>query len=176
VNRKQGAPNYGSDGASAEIEITLDDELPLQAVCDVMPIWYKALEQSVTAELARQAAGRLSGPAEPPARHSEPVRPDPAPQPQPQPRREYPTGHTTGTNPRPYVGRPDVPEDGRQLLGWARRLNRNEEMIALGKSWRLPSRVIEWTAGEVADVFQTLTSADGPPRNGHSRNGNGAAY
>jgi len=51
VSRKAGAPGYGSDGASAEVEIEI--EAITEALATYAGTWYLALEQAVGAELDR---------------------------------------------------------------------------------------------------------------------------
>lgn len=58
VHRKSGAPGYGSDGAGAEVELDLDDDLagePAKLVAFAQ-IWYGSIERAVDDQLARMAA------------------------------------------------------------------------------------------------------------------------
>jgi len=117
VHRKAGAPGFGSDGASAEVELDIDDDATAtQIATTIAPAWYICLEKAVGDELVRlQAAhpppsGRPQSLAEgrpmpqpdqqpaPPARQS--AR---APEAAPEPRRYDPDD----VPPRPAQRRPE---------------------------------------------------------------------
>ena len=88
------------------------------------------------AEFARLIAAHLAVLIQPPAQPPRSDRPDRAP------------------------GGP--PTDGRTLLGWADRQGLRAAVLKLGRSRRYPSKVLTWTAEQVADVVHELTSK--PPK------------
>jgi hypothetical protein len=54
------------------------------------------------------------------------------------------------------------PTDGRTLLGWADRHDLRSAVLKLGRSRRYPSKVLEWTEDQVADVYHELAAK--PPK------------
>jgi hypothetical protein len=183
--------DYQSEG------VTLDSGLVVELEIDSTdPAEIKRMHDHWTAELDRQIDRHLARrrqqyeAAQEPAKEPEPPtrRPEaPARQERPadhidnngqrwpqeteaeQDRRQY--GRRTNDG-KVWTGRTGVPRNGRELLGWSRRTNRQDELEAMGRRMRLPERILDWTEDEVADVHQAMTAAD-QPRNGHR---NGAAY
>jgi hypothetical protein len=144
ICRKEGRPDYGSDAVGMDLEC----ELPDQALTDVNLVRataecaYDQLRRLVDEQLAAlRPADRQAAP--PPERRREPD--------------------------RDRGGRSTVPEDGRQLLGWAKRNRRDRDVQEIGRQMRLPSRILEWTREECEDVYNVLTEDT------HQRNG-AAAY
>ena len=142
INQKAGAPDFGSDGVGAEMELDLDQAI-LQtpdAVRDCFRSHYALLKAIVADELAalhkQRPPGRPVGPEpEPVDRHPEPAR---------------------DRNGRTYAD--DAPRDGRQLLAWARKHHADDDVIRIGRKWRLPNRVVEWERSEVENVYRELVA------------------
>jgi hypothetical protein len=98
VHRKAGAPGYGSDGASAEIELDIDDDATAtQIATTIAPAWYLCLDRAVGDELTKLQAAHPQQPDRPqslaegrplPAQQ-QPAR-QPAREPEPAPRRWNP--------------------------------------------------------------------------------------
>jgi hypothetical protein len=83
VNRKAGAPGYGSDGAAAELEIDFEPEEGrgfAQQIADAAAVYYKTLEQAVDAQLQRMQSKHpqpAAAAAEPlPVHNGQPYNPD----------------------------------------------------------------------------------------------------
>ena len=68
VSRKEGTPSYGSNGASAEIEIELDPDFSVEMVSQASALWHQALTAAVDSQLARMRTA---------------PRPEPRPEPEP---------------------------------------------------------------------------------------------
>ncbi len=153
ICKKEGATNYGSNGASAEVSIDLDPDFSIEMVSQVSALWHQALTAAVDSQLARMRTA------------------PPAPQQQPEsgyiPRRQRDGQQQPARPERPIDpnrlrndGGPwrgaDPPQSGRELLGWARKHGRDKEVFDLGKAWNLPGRCLDWSADDVADVYATL--------------------
>lgn len=161
VHRKVGAPNYGSDGAGAELEIDIDDALAAkpQSLVDAAAHWYSVLERSVAAELERlQAAHPAPAPAPAPGPAEGPA----APRSRPMITPEAPAGDY-GRRPRAAGGsgaaapvRDDPPRNGRQLLGWAAGHGMSRELTALTKAWGVSWRVADWGPDDVQAAYDEL--------------------
>jgi hypothetical protein len=54
---------------------------------------------------------------------------------------------------------PDVPQDGRQLLAWARKQSpdKTNDLKAFGQRRRLPSLIKEWTPKQVAEAYRAVS-------------------
>jgi len=178
VSRKGGAPNYGSDGASAEIELTLDDELTIQQIADLSVTWYRTLEQAVERQLesmqakhpgpreieappaAPQPAAAAVAPYEP--RRPAPRRPAPEPgwddQPAPPP---APARNGSGRE------RDDPPRNGAQLLGWAYNHGQGDRLKALAKDVKDRGPIKEWDPGMVAWAYAELSRPQPAGQWGH---------
>ena len=179
VHRKAGAPNYGSDGAGAELEIEIDDELAAKpaSLVDVARHWYGALETAVAQELDRLQAAhpapvavRASAQPEPDrspdrAREREPRRWNPDDLPPP------PDRGSGGPPPSSRGGgghsKDGPPRDGRQLLAWAnrqgldRRLKRMAKDCDRGMIVDWDPGMVEWAYGELTRSQQTVGSWGG---------------
>jgi hypothetical protein len=158
VSRKEGTPSYGSNGASAEIEIELDPDFSVEMVSQASALWHQALTAAVDSQLARMRTA---------------PRPEPRPEPeppfiprrqrndQPAPRPERPIDPNRLRNDGgPWRGA-GPPATGRELLGWARKHGQDKAVFELGKAWDLPDRVIDWDPRDVSEVYDTLNSANG---------------
>lgn len=169
VNRKCGAPNYGSDGAGAELVLEVPDNDPaaLQAIGGA---WYGHLEKLVDAQVVKMQATHQGGGAAPvppiapqPQQHAyvppmPPAMPGPvaggppagyqAPPIAPAP---VPSGPPAGGD----GGRNDAPRTGKQLLGWANKVGKYDMLMTMAKSWNR-GKVVEWTADDVAHAYQHL--------------------
>ncbi len=117
-NLKSGKANYGSYGSSAEIELTLDDEITTEQAIQAMQVWQKAADLVVEQEQARKAA-RYPEPEQRPQSLAEgrplPQLPPPARQPareaEPDPRRWNPDDvPERAAQRRPEPGWDDQPE------------------------------------------------------------------
>lgn len=144
VHQKAGAPDFGSDGIGAEMELDLDQAV-LQtpdAVRDCFRSHYALLKAIVADELAglqkRRAPGR---PAEP-ERRPEPARAD--------------DGYEPARNGDGRRYEDDAPRDGRQLLAWARKHDASDDVMRIGRNWKLPNRVVAWERSEVEDVYREV--------------------
>lgn len=166
VHRKSGAPNYGSDGAGAELELEIDDDLagkPGQLV-EVSRVWYGALETAVAQELARLQAQH---PAPTPVA-ADPVRPEPDRSPDREPRRGWspedlppPPDRGGGPPPRRGSGGPGgggkgPPKDGRQLIGWANGQGLYDSLMSLAKSANR-GRIVDWDQDMVQWAYTELS-------------------
>lgn len=171
VNRKCGAPNYGSDGAGAELVLEVPDNDPA-ALHALGGAWYGHLEKLVDAQVVKmQAAHQDGGAAHPPAAQPQqqayvplpPAMPGPvaggapagyqAPPIAPAP---APSGPPAGGD----GGRNDAPRTGKQLLGWANKVGKYDTLMGLAKSWNR-GKVVEWTADDVAHAYQHLCQPSG---------------
>jgi hypothetical protein len=183
VHRKAGAPGYGSEGAGAEVELDLDDDLagePAKLVAFAQ-IWYGSLERAVDDQLARMTAKHAT---------AAPAIAPPAPAPRssqgpPEGLEEYGyeqaardggerrngsgAGNGYGTPPsrRNGVGGPppsggegpprnDPPKNGKQLIGWANGHGKYDELMKLSKAWNL-GRIIDWTPDDVQAAHHELS-------------------
>ena len=169
VQRKTGAPNYGSDGVGAELEIELADELArdANAVLQHGAYWYGSLERMVDDQL-RRMAGQHNGAGAPPAAIPAPApvsggAPSPATTP-PAPARNEPGADD------------DAPQNGRQLLAWAGDRGLKPRVYALKDAWGLPDRIVEWGADDALAVYRELAreapqrpTSRAPGRNGYAR-------
>jgi hypothetical protein len=179
VHRKAGAPDYGSDGAGAEVELELDDDLANEPgkLVAFAQIWYGSIERAVDDQLARMAA-----------KHSRPAAAiaSPAPAPRssspPEGLEEYgydqggggerrngssngygePPSRRNGSAPaggdRQAGGPPrnDPPKNGKQLIGWANGHGKYDDLMRLSKAWNL-GRIIDWTPDDVQAAFHELS-------------------
>jgi hypothetical protein len=136
VNRKEGAPNYGSNGASCEVSIDLPEDFSVEMTTAVANIWYVAITQAVDTQLAKM---RAPAPAQPDDQPAEPQRRYPE-------RRRVDGGQWQGSGP---------PRTGRELLGWARK--HDVDLSGLAKAWKLPWKVLDWSPEDVQDVYATLS-------------------
>jgi hypothetical protein len=179
VHRKAGAANYGSDGAGAEVELELDDELANEPgkLVAFAQIWYGSIERAVDDQLARMAA-KHNQPTAAPA----PARPVQSP---PEGLEEYgydrggggerrngsgggdygePPSRRNGSAPsggdRQAGGPPrnDPPKNGKQLIGWANGHGKYDELMRLSKAWNL-GRIIDWTPDDVQAAYHELSRA-----------------
>ncbi len=170
ICKKVGAPNFGSNGASCELTVELPPDASLEMIGALAALHYNSIRAAVDAELAI-------------LRQSEPDR-QPEPEPDsgyvprrqrtepPAPRPERPINPNMLRNDGgPWRGRPEIPEDGRQLLGWAKRNGQDKALLNAGERFGLPGRIVTWNQDEVRDVYEYLTQESGQA-NGH-RNGNG---
>lgn len=160
VARKTGAPNYGSDGAAAELEIELAADVDVQQLVDLSTAYYIALERMVDAELARQAAGRAAaGPAPGPAAIAPPGPPprDDARRPPP-PSSEPPPPPPPPRNGAPSSRRDDPPRSGKELLGWAYGHGQGEPLKRLAKECDR-GRIVDWGEDLVAWAYGELCRA-----------------
>jgi hypothetical protein len=139
VNRKEGAPNYGSNGASCEVSIDLPEDFSVEMTTAVANIWYVAITNAVDTQLSKMRQPAATPPAEP-ERQPEPERPR-----YPE-RRRNDGGQWQGSGP---------PRTGRELLGWARK--HDVDLSGLAKAWRLPWRVMDWSEQDVQDAYNTLS-------------------
>lgn len=179
VSRKGGAPNYGSDGASAEIELTLDDELTIQQIADLSVTWYRTLEQAVERQLESMQskhpgpreieAPAPAQPAAPAIAPYEPRRPAPrrpAPEPgwddQPAPL-AAPASARNGSAPQ----RDDPPRNGSQLLGWAYNHGQGDRLKSLAKDVKDRGPIKEWDAAMVAWAYGELSRREPAGQWGH---------
>lgn len=169
---KSGLPNYGSVGSSAEIELTLDDEISVEAAISAMRVWQKAADQAVEDEQRRKAA-RYPQPATAvaPAPQPEPARPEP-------PGRRYgpddippadsyadrPPARQNGSGP-PRNGSGGQPRNGRQLIGWANSHGRYESLMSLAKELNR-GRIVDWEPDLVEWAYTELDGAETRQRNG----------
>ncbi len=171
VSRKGGAPNYGSDGVSAELELDVELE-NAQQLLDAAMIHYKTLETAVDRQLAEmQAKHPAPGPAalprsQDPERHAE-LRQQAAQQQQPQPAfqqpprqqpaaepgwdeydqrdardPEEPPPSRNGSSDRPATGY-GPPRNGKQLIAAAHRAGQFELLEKLAKRADR-GKIIEW--------------------------------
>jgi hypothetical protein len=170
ATRKEGRPDFGSDGVGLELELDLADTMfqdfhLLQAhVSQGQDMLDRLVEERLEAH--RQPA--------PPA---EELRSDYVPRREREARQngdqapyERPPFNRTNSG-KEYRGRPEVPQDGRQLLGWAKGASKDNDLFRLGAAWRLPRLVVEWSKDDVQAAYHELTA-----KPGNGRNGNGAAY
>ena len=92
ICKKEGATNYGSNGASAEVSIDLDPDFSIEMVSQVSALWHQALTAAVDSQLARMRTA------------------PPAPQQQPEsgyiPRRQRGTSGSEPRGPPNLGGRP----------------------------------------------------------------------
>ncbi|WP_206107774.1 hypothetical protein [Paludisphaera rhizosphaerae] len=177
VHRKNGAPNYGSDGVGAELELELSDELARDANAVVQhgSYWYGSLERMVDDQLRRMSSQHNT-----PAvgvnsnGHHSPSAPAPAAIPAPAPiAGGAPAGYQQPPAPAPAprpsapVGgeRNDAPRNGRQLLGWANKVGKYDDLMALAKSWGR-GRINDWSADDVAHAYQHLARPTPQPWGG----------
>lgn len=167
VHRKAGAPNYGSDGAGAELELDIDDDLagkPGQLV-EVSRVWYGALETAVAQELARLQAQH---PAPTPVASAPTIEPD---RPGPEPTRERrrwnpddlppPPDRNGGPPPRRGSGGgggggKGPPRDGRQLIGWANGQGLYDALMSLANSANR-GRIVDWDPDMVQWAYTELS-------------------
>jgi hypothetical protein len=170
VNRKAGAPGYGSDGASAELELELDPETSLEAIVStIAPAWYKALEQTVGAQIDKMQAAHpaLAAPQNPrsaiPDRQSPPPAAPPLDRPIPpqwDPRNRQPQPDSPATRHSPLATvqdyRDQPPRTGKQLLGWAYGHRQAAPLKQLAREIdRGP--INTWSEDLVAWAYQELT-------------------
>lgn len=161
VHRKAGAPNYGSDGAGAELELELSDDLAdkPESLVQVSQIWYAALERAVGLELERMAARRppaiAAEPVLSPAGQSIPQPPQPPPPPPQPPQPTNPPQNGWQRNGNRSGGQGDPPRSGRQLLGWANGHGCHEHLMALAKAWNC-GRVVDWSQDNVQAAYNEL--------------------
>jgi hypothetical protein len=157
IHRKEGRPDYGSDGVGLELELDVPDGAfsDYDMLSAHVQQGYDACQKLVAERLEDlRQDGRPATP--PPPRRPEPDRQD----------ERYPTAHRNDG--KPYRGRPETPEDGRQLMGLCRRKGLDRELQDIGRRLRLPNRILDWTPEEVQDAYQALTA--------DSHRSNGAAY
>jgi hypothetical protein len=169
ANLKSGAPNYGSFGSSAEIELTLDDEITPELAISAMRVWQKAADQVVEEEQARKAA-RYPQPGQPaPVAAQQPDRLPPAAQPR-EPRRwdpdslppkdgyGGPPAQRNGAGPPARNGsrRDDPPRSGKELIGWANGHQCYDQLMKLAKQANR-GRILDWDADMVAWAFADLS-------------------
>lgn len=149
VHQKAGAPDFGSDGIGAEMEIDLDQAILAtpDAVRDCFRSHYAILKAIVADELAALHRQRT------PARSVDPEPERPARRPEPS-RDRNGDGRESDRNGRSYGD--DAPRDGRQLLAWARKNDASDDVMRIGRNWKLPPRVIQWERSEVEDVYREL--------------------
>lgn len=186
VNRKAGAPGYGSDGAAAEVELELLDELvdTPEKFVGAMLHYYGLIERGVGEQLDKMQAkhpqpeprpqsrleGRPAAAQQQPAPEPEPRRwnPDDVP-PRPAQRRPEPGWDDQPDEPqrapeRGYGGRngqrngsrSDAPRTGRQLLGWAYNHGMDQRLKALAKAWDL-GQIVSWNEDNVTAAYKELT-------------------
>ena len=166
VQRKNGAPNYGSDGVGAELEIELSDELARDANAVVQhgAYWDGSLERMVDEQLRRMSTqhnGNNAAPSAPaPAAVGHQVHHQPAAIPAPAPVPAPVSGGAPGGYPPPAPApasnnRNDAPRNGGQLLGWANKAGKYDELMSLAKSWDR-GRIKDWSADDVAYAYQHL--------------------
>ncbi len=170
VNRKAGAPGYGSDGASAEVELDLDPAAtPQQIATTIAPMWYLALETTVGNELARMQTAHpqpteTPEPAQyrpPPARHRPEAGWDDEPRGQdPPPRaREGYGGRQAQRNGQ----RNGDPRTGPELAGWTKHGGAGErfkpEISEWGKAHNLSWQFKQWPDDAVQQAVHDVTVA-----------------
>jgi len=169
IHRKVGAPGYGSDGAGAELEIEIDDDLVKtpDALIQHGRIWYGSLERMVRGQIKRmqrahpeaeaqitRMAGRSAPAPEPP-----PVRGGGGEHngyDGPPPRR-----NGSGGPPSRSGGRSDAPTDGRQLMGWSRKHGHDERLLSLAKQHNM-GRIVELDRDQVDWLYRELTRHPAP--------------
>lgn len=153
ISRKVGAPGYGSDGASAEVEVEIDGTPT--AIQAGATIWYTALEQAVAAELARL---RAAHPQPQPAAEPAPQRSERPPARRPEPgwddERETPRN---GQKPSDWDQ--DPPRTGSQLRRWSVERHREKEVSDWGKRHGCPSLNVDWSDQQVQDCFADLAAS-----------------
>ena len=180
VNRKGGAPGYGSDGAMAEVELDLDDECtPIQLLTQCTT-WYHTLERAVDIQLDKmQAKHPQPGAAvkQPPAIQPIPTEagreehgtyeshesyessPPTPPQPPP-PARPSRNGYSSsiGNQQPPRNGRDDPPRSARELAGWMKTSGHKDDVVAWGKANGLPWQVSTWPDDAVLACYHDVTT------------------
>jgi hypothetical protein len=158
VSRKFGTPNYGSEGATCQVEVDAPDDNP----APVITFAYALCDQAVKEQLGRHPA-ICADPQLPrqPAGGSWDDR-------HPNQRRE--------PDSRGYDSRP---RDGRQLYAWSKRAEEDGRAPGLvgrlnsfGKALGYPSRMNEWSGPQVdAALAAVLPDDQGEPAAPASRNG-----
>ena len=138
--RKVGLPEYSSVGALARIELDVSDSLDAQAIFDQCRILQEVADRVVDARLAR------------------PEQPSPAPA-----REPACNGNPHATRPRAdddeSPRRGSAPQDGRQLVRWARDHDEREganlfqAIVKFGKDNGYQGRVMDWGRDEVASAY-----------------------
>lgn len=173
VNRKCGAPNYGSDGAGAELVLEVPDDDPA-ALQQIGGAWYQHLERLVDGQVAHmqqshQGGGAVASAAQaqaaPPQQHAyvpplPPAMPGPVAGGAPAGYQAPPIAPAPAPSGPPAGGdggqRNDAPRTGKQLLGWANKVNKYDMLMQMAKSWNR-GKVVEWTADDVAHAYQHLS-------------------
>ena len=73
------------------------------------------------------------------------------------------------------AGRSHCPRTGRDFFGWSKDNGYFDQAVRIGKAWRLPGRMSDWTEADVADMLhelRTKTDRRGEPAtNGAASNG-----
>jgi hypothetical protein len=178
VCRKAGAPNYSSDGCSAEVTVELDDEASAQQIADQATLRYGQLEHAVQQQLSRMQAqhvhaqqnGQPAQPEREPGQdddreHYGEVPPEYAPPPPPR-RANYgnlPPSAGYGPPPRqqpPQNGRggssrQSLPRNGKELIGWANRNGLGDDLMQ-GLAAQVGGRVLDWDTDQVAWAYREL--------------------
>jgi hypothetical protein len=156
VCRKEGRPNYGSEGATCQVEIDAPDDNP----GPVITFAYALCDQAVAEQLGR---------------HQGAVEPQPA---QPQnPRESWEQRNHTRAEPGSR-GHDSRPRDGRQCYAWAKRLEEDGRCPGLvgrlnrfGKALNYPSRMAEWSRAMVDAALAAVLPDQDVPEAPATRNG-----
>lgn len=171
ITRKAGAPDYGSDGAGAELEIPLEGQVSPEQIVSYGQAWYATLELMVDRQLERMQA-QHSQPRERPAERTPPAvaapprqaaPPEPAGQYGPPPRQAAPprNGYDRG-------GNSDAPRTGAQLLGWAnkhgcyQRLMDIADQVDRGPIKQWDQVLVKWAHQELEIAMQSPGQWGGP--------------
>ena len=179
INRKAGAPGFGSDGAIAELEIDLDDEATPAQLLTQATTWYHTLEQAVDLQLARMnakhpqpGAAVVPPPKVPPlpteAGHEPPAprRGDAYEEPEPQsygppPARPSRNGYGSSIGnqqPARSSGRDDPPRSAAELAGWMKTSGHKDAVVAWGRANNLPWQVKSWPDDAAAACYHDVTA------------------
>ena len=194
VNRKEGRPGYGSEGASCELTLDLSEQSVSAnpaSLADEIRRAYALAEQVVGEQLARHQVDvdpRGPRPVIEPDRDRQPSQARPPSQ--PEPTRQPPAGQYD-----PRIG-PDGaarfktdgrPKSGRELLGWSRKQDPSvfKRLCQYGKAVGFPDLMNAWDASQTSEAFYAVTGGpdqyDAEPepepayngRNGHATGQNG---
>jgi hypothetical protein len=192
VQRKEGRPSFGSEGASVELSFDLpDDSITANpaGLVDQIRRGQALADRAVEESLART---RDAHQVEPDRQPRPVIEPDRARQPsqarppsEPEPDRQAPRRWDADPGSKPHDG---APRSGRELVPWSRKREQSgqfpglfKRLVAYGRSQGFPEMMTAWSYSEVGMAVSAVLGAGyddepepAPSRNGyHNGNGNG---